>query len=45
MNMNRLQRLFTAVIVIFGLLALGPIAVAAPKAKHHNHHDGNAPES
>src|ERR1019366_4449037 len=39
MNMNRIQRLFTAMVVIFGLFALGGAAVAAPKAKHHNHHD------
>lgn len=39
MNTNRIQRLFTAMVVIFGLLALGNVAVAAPKAKHHNHHD------
>jgi hypothetical protein len=40
MNMNRIQRLFTAMVVIFGLFVLGDAAVAAPKAKHHNHHDG-----
>jgi hypothetical protein len=40
MNINRIQRLFTAIVVIFGLFALGDAAVAAPKAKHHNHHDG-----
>src|ERR1700726_2259176 len=39
MNMNRIQRLFTAMFVIFSLSALGGAAVAAPKAKHHNHHD------
>jgi hypothetical protein len=39
MNMNRIQRLFTAMAVIFGLFVLGDAAVAAPKAKHHNHHD------
>jgi len=39
-NMNRIQRLFTAMVVIFGLFALGAAAVAAPVAKHHNHHDG-----
>ncbi len=39
MNLNRIQRLFTAMAVIFGLFALGDAAVAAPKAKHHNHHD------
>jgi hypothetical protein len=44
MNMNRVQRLFTALVVIFGLFALGETALAAPKAKgkHHNHHDGKA---
>lgn len=40
MNTNRIQRLFTAMVVIFGLVALGDVAAAAPKAKHHNHHDG-----
>jgi hypothetical protein len=40
MKMNRTQRLFTVVAVIVGLFALGDTAVAAPKAKHHNHHDG-----
>jgi len=40
MNMNRIQRLFTAMVVIFGLFALGAAAVAAPTAKRHNHHDG-----
>jgi hypothetical protein len=44
MNMNRVQRLFSALVVIFGLFALGSTALAAPKAKgkHHNHHDGKA---
>jgi hypothetical protein len=27
-------------VVIFSLFVLGDDAVAAPKAKHHNHHDG-----
>src|ERR1700719_3779349 len=40
MNVYRIQRLFIATVVIFGLLALGDDAFAAPKAKHHNHHDG-----
>ena len=40
MNMNRKERLFATMVVIFGLLVLGGVAVAAPKAKHHNHHDG-----
>ena len=40
MNMRPIQRLFTAMVVIFGLVALGGLAVAAPKSKHHNHHDG-----
>ena len=40
MNMNRVQRLLTAIFVTFGLFALGGAAAAAPKAKHHNHHDG-----
>jgi major membrane immunogen (membrane-anchored lipoprotein) len=38
--MNRIQRFSTAMVVIFGLFALGAAAVAAPVAKHHNHHDG-----
>jgi len=36
MNMNRIQRLLTAVVVILGLFALANTAVAAPKANHHN---------
>ena len=40
MNMNRMQRLLTASVCIFGLFALGGAAVAAPRSKHHNHHDG-----
>jgi hypothetical protein len=40
MNMYRLQRLLTVVIVICGLSALGGTAFAQPKPKHHNHHDG-----
>jgi hypothetical protein len=43
MKMNRLQRLLPAMVVIFGLFAIGNWAFAAPpkvKAKHHNHHDG-----
>jgi hypothetical protein len=39
MNMNRIQRLFTTMVVIIGLFVLGGAAFAAPKAKHHNHHD------
>jgi hypothetical protein len=37
MNMNRIQRLFTALVVILGLFAFSKAAVAAGKA---NHHDG-----
>jgi hypothetical protein len=40
MNVSRIQRLFIATVVIFGLFALGDAAMAAPKAKRHNHHDG-----
>jgi hypothetical protein len=40
MNVSRIQRLFIATVVIFGLFALGDVAMAAPKAKRHNHHDG-----
>jgi hypothetical protein len=43
MKMNPLRRLIPAMVVIFGLLAMGSSALAAPpraKAKHHNHHDG-----
>jgi hypothetical protein len=36
MNMNRIQRLLTAIVVIFGMFALGDAAVAAAKANHHN---------
>ena len=38
MKMNRIQ-LITAMVVVFGLFAVCD-AVAAPTAKHHNHHDG-----
>src|SRR5216684_928128 len=34
--MNCLQRLLIASVVIFGLFALAPAAVAAAKADHHN---------
>ena len=37
MNMNRIQRLLTAIVVIVGLFALADAAVAAAKAA--NHHD------
>jgi hypothetical protein len=37
MNMNRIQRLLTAMVVILGLFAFSGAAVAAAKA---NHHDG-----
>jgi hypothetical protein len=40
MNMNRLQSRMAAMVVMFGLFAFSGSAVAAPKAKHHNHHDG-----
>jgi hypothetical protein len=40
MNMNRIERLFTTMVVCLGLFALVSAAFAAPKAKHHNHHDG-----
>jgi uncharacterized protein with FMN-binding domain len=36
MNMNRIQRLLTAFVVILGLFALADAAVAAAKANHHN---------
>jgi hypothetical protein len=36
MNMNRIQRLLTAIVVIVGLFALGYAAVAAAKADHQN---------
>jgi hypothetical protein len=36
MNMNRIQRLLTAIVVILGLFALADAAVAAAKANHHN---------
>jgi hypothetical protein len=36
MNMNRMQRLFPAVVAVFGLLVLGVAAVAAPKGNHHD---------
>lgn len=36
MNMKRLQRFLTAIVVILGLFALADVAVAAPKANHHN---------
>jgi hypothetical protein len=36
MNMNRIQRLFIAVVVILGLFALPHAAVAKGKAEHHN---------
>lgn len=36
MNINHIQRLLTAVVVILGLLALADAAVAAAKANHHN---------
>src|SRR6266851_1568445 len=36
MNINRLQRLLTAIVVIVGLFALADAAVAAAKANHHN---------
>jgi|SRR5579864_7637346 len=36
MKMNRIQRLFTAVVVLLGLFALANAAVAAGKAHHHN---------
>jgi hypothetical protein len=41
-TMNRIQSFFTAMVVIVGLFVLGGDAVAAPSAKHHNHHDGKA---
>jgi hypothetical protein len=36
MNMNRMQRLLTAIFVILGLFALADAAVAADKAHHQN---------
>jgi len=36
MNMNRIKRLLTAIVVILGLFALAHAAVAAPKADHQN---------
>jgi hypothetical protein len=36
MNMNRIKRLLTAIVVILGLFALAEAAVAAPKADHQN---------
>jgi hypothetical protein len=36
MNMKRIQRLFTAIVVVLGLFALADPAVAASKAEHHN---------
>ena len=36
MNMNCIQRLLTAIVVILGLLALVDVAFAAGKANHHN---------
>ncbi|HEV1995549.1 MAG TPA: hypothetical protein VGR03_14555 [Candidatus Acidoferrum sp.] len=36
MNMNRIQRLLIAVVVILGLFALPHAAVAKGKAEHHN---------
>jgi hypothetical protein len=36
MNMNRIQRLLTAIVVVLGLFALADAAVAAAKANHHN---------
>src|SRR5713101_5918874 len=36
MNMKRIRRLFTAIVVILGLFALADPAVAAGKAEHHN---------
>ena len=36
MNMNRIKRLLTAIVVILGLFALADAAVAAPKADHQN---------
>lgn len=42
MNTNRIERLFAATLVIFALFAIAGTAAAAPKAKHHNHHDAKA---
>jgi hypothetical protein len=36
MNMNRIQRLLTAIVVVLGLFALAHAAVAKGKAEHHN---------
>lgn len=36
MNMNRIQRLLAAIVVILGLLTLTDAAVAAAKTEHHN---------
>jgi hypothetical protein len=36
MNMNRIQRLFTAMFFIFGLFTLGNAAAAVAKAHHHH---------
>ena len=36
MNMNRIQRLLTGIVVILGLFVLASPAVAAPKQSHHN---------
>ena len=34
--MNRMPRYLTAIAVILGMLAVGGVALAAPKANHHN---------
>jgi hypothetical protein len=36
MNMKRIRRLFTAIVVFLGMSALADRAVAADKAEHHN---------
>lgn len=36
MNPNRTRRLLTAIPVVLGMFALGGVAVAAPKAHHHD---------
>jgi hypothetical protein len=36
MNMNRTQRLFSAVVAIFGLLMLGNVPAASAKGNHHD---------